>query len=184
MNKYKNKYAQKLEDKAREKLGKGSEEESGVSSDEPSDDTSSQDNTNDNQGSKQQSKRPKTKQSGGNMRKWLMGLLAMVLIASLVFNVMSWQQAQQTNDKLAKIEKKVQNTDDGIVAVYSQLDDITGETSENVSNDTDDGKTTKDKLSDIITKVDSLQASHESFAKEQRERNEDMQEKIDGEVDE
>lgn len=178
MNKYKNKYAQKLEDKAREKLGKGSEEESGVSSDEPSD------NTNDNQGSKQQSKRPKTKQSGGNMRKWLMGLLAMVLIASLVFNVMSWQQAQQTNDKLAKIEKKVQNTDDGIVAVYSQLNGITGETSENSSNDTDDGKTTKDKLSDIITKVDSLQASHESFAKEQRERNEDMQEKIDGEVDE
>src|SRR5699024_1747714 len=123
MNKYKNKYAQKLEDKAREKFGKqkGSEEESGVSSNEPSDNTSSQDNTsnqdntNDNQGSKQQSKQPNTKRSGGNTRKWLMGLLAVVLIASLVFNVMSWQQAQQTNDRLAKVEKKVQNTENGIV---------------------------------------------------------------------
>ena len=177
MNKYKNKYAQKLEDKAREKFGKqkGSEEESGVSSDEPSDNTSSQDNTS----SKKQKSRTKT--GRGNVRKWLMGLLAVVLIASLVFNVMSWQQAQQTKDKLAKIEKKVQNTENGIVSVYSQLDDITGEGNENGSNDTSDDKSTEDKLNDISTKVDSLKAKYESFAKEQREQNEDIQQKLDTE---
>lgn len=168
MNKYKNKYAQKLEDKAREKFGKGSEEESGVSSNEPSDNTSSQ-----------KSKQPNTKRSGGNMRKWLMGLLAVVLIASLVFNVMSWQQAQQTNDKLAKVEKKVQNTENGIVSVYSQLDDITGNGNENGSNDTSDDKSTREKLNDISTKVDSLKSKYESFSEEQRKQNEDMQEKLE-----
>src|SRR5699024_12853633 len=108
--------SQKLEDKARERFGKqkGLEEESGVSSDEPSDNTSSQNNT-----SSPKSK-PRTKTGRGNVRKWLMGLLALVLIASLVFNVMSWQQAQQTNDRLAKREKKVQHTEKGSVSVYSQ----------------------------------------------------------------
>src|SRR5699024_11172413 len=162
-------------DKAREKFGKqkGSEEESGVSSDEPSDNTSIQDNT-----SSQKSKQPNTKRSGGNMRKWLMGLLALVLIASLVFNVMSWQQAQQTNDKLVKMDKKVQNTENGIVNVYREVEGVTGE---NGSNDTDDGKSTEDKLNDISTKVDSLKAKYESFAKEQREQNEDIQQKLDTE---
>ena len=154
------------------------EEESGVSSNEPSDNTSSQDNTNDNHGSKQQSKLPKTKQSGG-MRKWLMGLLAVVLIASLVFNVMSWQQAQQTNDKLVKMDKKVQNTENGIVNVYREVEGVTGEGNENGSNDTSDDKSTEDKLNDISTKVDSLKARYESFSEEQRKQNEDMQEKLE-----
>ena len=177
MNKYKNKYAQKLEDKAREKFGKqkGLEEESGVSSDEPSDDTSNQDNTSSPKA------KPRTRTGSGNMRKWLMGLLAMVLIASLVFNVMSWQQAQQTNDKLVKMDKKVQNTENGIVNVYREVEGVTGEGNENGGNDTSDDKSTEDKLNDISTKVDSLKAKYESFAKEQREQNEDMQEKLDNE---
>src|SRR5699024_12760594 len=121
------------------------------------------------------------KRSSENMRKWSMDPLGLALSARLVFNVMSWKQAQQTNDKLGKMDKKVQNTEKGIVNVYREVEGVTGEGNENGSNDTDDGKSTEDKLNDISTKVDSLKSKYESFAKEQREQNEDIQQKLDTE---
>lgn len=165
MNEYKSKYAQKLEDKMKDYLDKrkGSKEESGVSSNEPSDKAS-----NETSGKTKKFKPSKIKESSDNMSKWFMGVIVVVLVASLTFNVMSWQSAKSTSNDLAKIDERLKSTEDGVYASYNE---ITGK-----AEDSQD-ETTREKLGDISVKVDSLQKSVDNQRKMIEKNNEKNDEK-------